>query len=243
MRLDLATLGNDLYSGARSVPVVRARRRFYLGSIVIIVVAALGLITQGGVNLGLEFRGGSEFRVSGATSTSDYESRARETTTDATGTASDVNVTLIGNDTVRVQTERLDDSQSGEVRAALADEFAVQTADVSATFVGPSWGATVSTQALRALAIFLVLVAVVMAIYFRTWKMALAAMVATAHDLLITVGLYAWSGFEVSPATMIGFLTVLGYSLYDTVVVFDKVRENTAEAFAGGKLSYAEAAN
>ncbi|MGL4175667.1 MAG: protein translocase subunit SecF [Dermatophilaceae bacterium] len=242
MRLNLSTLGNDLYSGARSVPVVRARRRFYLGSVAIIIVAALGLITQS-VNLGLEFRGGSEFRVSGATSTSDYESRAREATTGAAETASDVNVTLIGNDTVRVQTERLDDTQSGEVRASLAEEFAVQTADVSATFVGPSWGATVSTQALRALAIFLVLVAAVMAIYFRTWKMALAAMVATAHDLLITVGIYAWSGFEVSPATMIGFLTVLGYSLYDTVVVFDKVRENTAEAFAGGKLSYAEAAN
>ncbi|MGL5865651.1 MAG: protein translocase subunit SecF [Dermatophilaceae bacterium] len=242
MRLNLSTLGNDLYTGARSVPVVRARRWFYLGSVAIIIVAALGLLTQG-VNLGLEFRGGSEFRVSGATSTSDYETRARDAATEATGTASDVNVTLIGNDTVRVQTERLDDSQSGEVRAALAGEFAVQTADVSATFVGPSWGATVSTQALRALAIFLVLVAVVMAVYFRTWKMALAAMVATAHDLLITVGIYAWSGFEVSPATMIGFLTVLGYSLYDTVVVFDKVRENTAEAFSGGKLSYAHAAN
>ena len=82
-----------------------------------------------------------------------------------------------------------------------------------------------------------------MAIYFRTWKMALAALIALAHDLIITAGIYAWTGFEVSPATLIGFLTVLGYSLYDTVVVFDKVRENTTEAFANGRLSFAGAAN
>jgi preprotein translocase subunit SecF len=101
----------------------------------------------------------------------------------------------------------------------------------------------VSQKALQALVIFLLLVALVMAAYFRTWKMSVAALVALAHDLVITAGVYAWTGFEVSPATMIGFLTVLGYSLYDTVVVFDKVRENTAEAFANGRRSYASAAN
>ena len=100
-----------------------------------------------------------------------------------------------------------------------------------------------ASQALRALVIFLVAVALLMSIYFRNWKMAAAALIALAHDMVITVGIYAWSGFEVSPATMIGFLTVLGYSLYDTVVVFDKVRENTNEAFANGRLSFAQAAN
>ena len=162
--------------------------------------------------------------------TDNYESRAR----DAAGTPNaGVNVTLIGGSTVRVQTEQLDDERERPARqAALAEEFGVPTEDVSATFIGPSWGATVSQQALQALVIFLLLVALVMAIYFRTWKMSVAALVALAHDLVITAGIYAWTGFEVSPATMIGFLTVLGYSLYDTVVVFDKVRENTAEAFA-----------
>ena len=98
-------------------------------------------------------------------------------------------------------------------------------------------------KALQALVIFLLLVALVMALYFRTWKMAAAALVALGHDMVITVGVYALTGFEVSPATMIGFLTVLGYSIYDTVVVFDKVRENTAEAFANGRSTYAQAAN
>jgi preprotein translocase subunit SecF len=237
--LSFSQFGNDLYTGARSVPVVARRRSFYLGSAVVIAVAVLGLLTQG-LNLGLEFKGGSEFRVSNVTNTDNYEARARNA---AGGTQSGVNVTLIGGSTVRVQTEKLDEGQSVQLRDALAQEFGVPTENVSATFIGPSWGATVSQKALQALVIFLLLVALVMAIYFRTWKMSVAALVALAHDLVITAGIYAWTGFEVSPATMIGFLTVLGYSLYDTVVVFDKVRENTAEAFANGRRSYASAAN
>jgi preprotein translocase subunit SecF len=237
--LSFSQLGNDLYTGARSVPVVAHRRRFYIGSAVLIAIAVLGLAVKG-INLSLEFKGGSEFRVSNVTNTDNYEARAR----DAAGpTQSGVNVTLIGGSTVRVQTERLDDQESAQLGQALATEFGVPQEEVSATFIGPSWGATVSQKALQALVIFLLLVALVMAAYFRTWKMSVAALVALAHDLVITAGVYAWTGFEVSPATMIGFLTVLGYSLYDTVVVFDKVRENTAEAFANGRRSYGSAAN
>ncbi len=239
MSLSFSQLGNDLYTGARSVPVVARRRTFYIGSAVVILIAVLGLVVNG-LNLGLEFKGGSEFRVSNVTNTDNYEARAR----DASGIAeSGVNVTLIGGSTVRVQTERLDEAQAAQVGDALAKEFDVPASDVSATFIGPSWGATVSTKALQALVIFLLLVALVMALYFRTWKMSVAALFALAHDLVITAGVYAWTGFEVSPATMIGFLTVLGYSLYDTVVVFDKVRENTAEAFSNGRRTYASAAN
>ncbi len=239
MSVSFSQLGNDLYTGARSVPVVARRRTFYTGSAVLLVIAVLGLVVQG-LNLGLEFKGGSEFRVSGVTNTDNYEARARDA---AGGTEAGVNVTLIGGSTVRVQTERLDDQQSAQLGQGLADEFGVPAENVSATFIGPSWGSTVSQKALQALVIFLLLVALVMAAYFRTWKMSVAALVALAHDLVITAGIYAWTGFEVSPATMIGFLTVLGYSLYDTVVVFDKVRENTTEAFANGRRSYAAAAN
>jgi len=239
MRIGFSQLGNDLYTGARSVPVVARRRRFYLGSAVLIAIALLGLAVKG-INLSLEFKGGSEFRVSNVANTDNYEARARDA---AGATQSGVNVTLIGGSTVRVQTERLDDQESAQLGQALAAEFGVPQQEVSATFIGPSWGATVSQKALQALVIFLLLVALVMAAYFRTWKMSVAALVALAHDLVITAGVYAWTGFEVSPATMIGFLTVLGYSLYDTVVVFDKVRENTAEAFANGRRSYASAAN
>ena len=241
MRLDLATLGNDLYTGKRSVPVVPQRRRFYTASAVVMLIAVFGLVTQG-LNLGLEFRGGSEFRVATASLPGDYEQVARG----AVGATEDqrgVNVTLVGNNVVRVQTERLSDTDSQNVRGDLAEAFGVAESEVSGTFIGPSWGASVSGQALRALVIFLVAVALVMTIYFRNWKMAAAALIALVHDMVITVGIYALSGFEVSPATMIGFLTVLGYSLYDTVVVFDKVRENTNEAFANGRLTFAQAAN
>ncbi|MFL6170024.1 MAG: protein translocase subunit SecF [Ornithinibacter sp.] len=241
MSFSFATFGNDLYTGKRSIPVVPHRRRFYLASLVMIVIAVLGLVTQQ-LNLGLEFRGGSEFRVATTATPGDYEQIART----AVGASEDergVNVTLVGNNTVRVQTEKLSDTDSQKVRTDLAKAFGVAESEVSGTFIGPSWGASVSQQALRALVIFLLAVSLLMTVYFRNWKMAAAGLIALAHDLVITVGIYAWTGFEVSPATMIGFLTVLGYSLYDTVVVFDKVRENTNEAFANGRLTFAQAAN
>ncbi len=233
--------GNDLYTGDRSFDIVGHRRRFYAVSAALIAVALLGLGLRG-LNLGLEFTGGSEFRVTSQQVGPDYESMARAAVGSVGGT-SEAQVTRIGGTTVRVQTEKLGDAESEQVRTALASEFGTKPAAVSATFVGPSWGSSVSAQALRALLVFLALVSVAMALYFRTWKMALAALVALAHDMVFTVGIYALSGFEVSPATMIGFLTVLGYSLYDTVVVFDKVRENTTEAFANRRSSYARAAN
>ena len=239
--MSFADFGNDLYTGKRSVPVVSKRRIFYLGSLTLIVIAMLGLGVRH-LNLGLEFKGGSEFRVSGTADISNYEIRARGAVTSVRA-GSNVNVTKIGSDTVRAQTERLTQTESDAVRTALAKEFKVDEKAVSATFIGPSWGASVSQAALKALIIFLLLVALAMAAYFRTWKMSLAALIALAHDLAITIGIYALVGFEVSPATMIGFLTVLGYSLYDTVVVFDKVRENTTEAFANGRRSFADAAN
>ncbi|MGG5257040.1 protein translocase subunit SecF [Phycicoccus avicenniae] len=241
MSVDFAAFGNDLYTGKRSVPVIARRRRFYAVSIALMLLAGLALAVQQ-LNLGLEFRGGSEFRVATSSAPSDYERIAR----DAVGAAEDesgVNVTLVGNGTVRVQTERLSDAESQDVRGDLARAFGVPEQDVSGTFIGPSWGASVSEQALRALVIFLIAVALVLSIYFRNWKMALSALITLVHDLVITIGVYALSGFEVSPATMIGFLTVLGYSLYDTVVVFDKVRENTTEAFANGRMTYGQAAN
>lgn len=241
--INFSQFGNDLYTGKRSIPFVEKRRRWYAISAVLLVVAMLGLGIQK-LNLGLEFTGGSEFRVSAGNNVEDYEARAR----DAVGQVApgeSANVTKLGtsSSTIRVQTEKLDEAQSDELRTSLAEEFGVDRNQVSASFIGPSWGQSVSQQALRALVVFLVLTFLVMAIYFRTWKMSVAAMVALLHDMVFTVGIYAMTGFEVSPATMIGFLTVLGYSLYDTVVVFDKVRENTQEAFGNRRSSYAEAAN
>ena len=239
--INFAALGNDLYTGKRSVDFVGRYKRWYALSAVFFLIAIVGLIWHG-LNLSLEFRGGSEFRVSGVTSSSDYESRAK----DAVGnipTAGAAEVTKVGTGTIRVQTEQLNESEIRAVQGALASEFKTDVGNVSASFVGPSWGASVSQKALKALLVFLGLVSLVMAVYFRTWKMAVAGLVALLHDLFITVGVYALAGFEVSPATMIGFLTILGYSLYDTVVVFDKVRENTTEALGNGRMTYSQAAN
>lgn len=239
--INFAALGNDLYTGKRSVDFVGRYQRWYALSGVFFLIAILGLVWHG-LNLSLEFRGGSEFRVSNVSSGQDYEQRAK----DAVGTipgASAAEVTRVGTGTIRVQTEKLNESEIRSVQTALAQEFKTDVGNVSASFVGPSWGASVSQKALQALAVFLALVSLVMALYFRTWKMAVAGLVALLHDLFITVGIYALAGFEVSPATMIGFLTILGYSLYDTVVVFDKVRENTTEALGNGRMTYSQAAN
>jgi preprotein translocase subunit SecF len=130
-------------------------------------------------------------------------------------------------DSVRIQTEQLDDVTTEEIRIALASAYGVESGAVASSFIGANWGADVTSKAINGLIVFLILVSVLMALYFRTFKMSVAALAALAHDVVITAGIYALSGFEVTPAAVIGLLTILGYSLYDTVVVFDKVRENT----------------
>jgi preprotein translocase subunit SecF len=232
--------GNDLFTGKRSFDVVGRQKTWYAVSAVLLVLAAIGLFGKG-LNLGLEFSGGSEFRVSAVTNTENFEARGKS----AVGANStDVVVTYLSSSkTVRVQTKSDNKSQTDKVISALASEFKVGQDKISFSTVGASWGASVTDKAVKALLVFLVLVSLVLAVYFRTWKMALAALIALGHDLFITVGIYALAGFEVTPASVIGFLTILGYSLYDTVVVFDKVRENTLEAEGNSRLSFSQAAN
>ncbi len=237
-----AALGNDLYTGKRSFDIVGRRKTWYSISAVLIVLSLIGLFGRG-INFGIEFRGGSEFRVSDVTNTQDYETTAADAVALA-APDSEASVTLIGSTTVRVQTSQLEAGPSEQVRADLADAFGVDLDEkVTSSFVGPSWGATVTTKAIQALVVFLILVSLVLALYFRTWKMAAAALVALLHDVVFTVGAYALLGIEVSPASMIGFLTILGYSIYDTIVVFDKVRESTEQAMDTRRMTYAQAAN
>lgn len=236
-----AAFGNDLYTGKRSIDFVGRLRTWLIGSVVILIIVGAGLALRG-LNLGIEFTGGSDFRVAGVSNTDGFVQRATEVVRD-TGGQDTATVTLVGGDTVRVQTQELDERRTQDVSDGLAQTFGVPTTNVGASVIGPSWGESVSRQALQALAWFLVLVSVMLGLYFRTWKMSFAALVALAHDIVITVGVYAIAGFEITPASMIGFLTILGYSLYDTVVVFDKVRENTTEAMHTGRKTYSEAAN
>ncbi len=239
--MKFAQLGNDLYTGKHSIDFVRRYKTWYVVSLGLVLLALAGLGVRG-LNLGIEFTGGSDFRVSKVASLDNVEQRARSVVASAGGVEG-ARVTQVAGTDVRVETERFEADKVSAVSAALSEEFGVPATSVTSSVIGPSWGASVSKQALQALAWFLVLVSIVLAVYFRTWKMSLSAIVALMHDIFITVGIYALAGFEVSPATMIGFLTILGYSLYDTVVVFDKVRENTAEAIASGRNTYSDAAN
>lgn len=234
-----AQFGNDLYTGRRSIDFVGRRKLWYLIAAVATLISLLGLGVRQ-LNPGLEFRGGSEFRISDVKDTS--ELTAVHVITGVVAGA-DVRATVVGGNDLRIQTDKLTSAQTDQVVEALAKEYGTTQDQISRSFVGPSWGRDVTNKALVSLAVFLVLVALVIALYFRTWKMAVAALVALLHDLLLTVGVYALVGFEVTPASVIGFLTILGYSLYDTVVVFDKVRENTEHVTATTRRTFGEAAN
>jgi preprotein translocase subunit SecF len=238
--------GNDLYTGKRSIDFV-GKRRIWFAIAILLVVAALAVpLIKGGGNFGegfkfgIEFRGGSQFHISGANS---LNTQIAQKAVHAVEPSAIVGVTTVGTNGVRVQTNQLTNAQTIDVTAALASAYGVKTGDVTSSFIGATWGGDITKQAVIGLLAFIVLAALFMAIYFRTWKMSLAAIISLAHDLIITAGVYALTGFEVTPATVIGFLTILGYSLYDTVVVFDKIRENTAELGDESTRTFGEAVN
>ncbi|MFI2752092.1 protein translocase subunit SecF [Cellulomonas sp. P22] len=239
MAVGFAQWGNDLYTGRRSYDIVGRRRTWYLISAVLVVLSGLLLIWPG-LNPGIEFRGGSQFVVSGVSET---DQTLASDVIEEIAPEEVPRVTTVGGSALRIQTVALDPDQLEQGREALAEAFGVTVDDVASSFVGPSWGKDVSQKAINGLVVFLVLVAAVMTLYFRNWRMAAAALIALFHDLIITVGIYAAVGWEVTPATVIGFLTILGYSIYDTVVVFDKVRENTVDALDQTRYTYAEKAN
>lgn len=235
----LAQWGNDLYTGNRSYDIVGKRRRWYTATMVF-ALASVVLLLVNGLTPSIDFRGGSEFTVAGVSDTT------QQIGVDAVLSVAPMEsprVTVVGSSAMRVQTGEMDADTVRTVAAALADAYEVPVEQVSSTAVGPTWGASVTSKALNGLVIFLLLAMVFMAVYFRTWRMSTAAVASLGLDLLLTVGIYAALGWEVSPATVIGLLTILSYSIYDTVVVFDKVRENTANVLAQHRFTYAELVN
>ena len=232
----LGNLAHRLYSGEVSYDFVGKRRRWYAVSAVFLVLAMIGLFGRG-LNLGIEFKGGSEFTVPNTTASVE-EARA---SVESAGVVDPI-VTQVGDDKIRIQTPALTPQESTEVTQALSTDLGVPQGDIGVTLVGPSWGGEITKRALQGLIVFLVLVIVFLSAYFE-WRLAVAAVVALVHDLLITIGIYALTGLEVTPATVIGVLTILGFSLYDTVVVFDKVKENTRGITSSNRVTYSEAAN
>src|SRR5699024_2085938 len=236
MTATFARFGNDLHDGRRTVPIVTRRRVWYLFSLVLVVLLVAVSVVRG-PNLGIEFTGGSEFQIAGVSDTE--QTSAREVVRDHLP-ENEPKITLLGQDTLRVQTEQLDSGETAAVAEDLAAAYGVSTDAVSTSYIGPVWSGDVTQKMLRGVVVFLALVAGMMALYFRNLKSSLAAMVALFHDMLVTMGVYLVVGFEITPGTVIGFLTVMGYSLYDTIVVFDKVRENTAGLVRQTRTTYAD---
>jgi preprotein translocase subunit SecF len=238
----LGSIGGRLYRGEVSFDFVGRQKLWYTISGLILVIAILALAFRG-LHYSVEFTGGNlfQFKAPGV-NTAQIASVVKDA-----GGGDDPIVQQLGiasRHLWQVQTIKLNPSLQTTVQDAIAGHLHVPggAGQVSVTFTSASWGASITHKALEGLIVFLALIVIYLSIAFE-WKMAVAAFVALAHDIVITTGVYALAGFEVSPATVIGLLTILGYSLYDTVVVFDKVRENTAGLLATQRSSYSQAAN
>ena len=237
-------LGNDLYGGRKSYDFVGRKSLWYLFS-GLLVAAAIAVVLLKGLNFGIEFTGGTQYKVPLAASevTQDNADRLREAVASAgVAEATSPNVTTSGDSAIQIQTEGLTPAESDIVTAAIVATVEVDAQDISQDEIGASWGQEVAKRAVLGVGVFLVLVMLFIGFYFREWKMSVAALVALFHDVVITIGIYALSGFQVTPSAVTGLLAILGFSLYDTVVVFDKIKENTHGPRSTGQ-TYSQAAN
>ncbi|MEX5720113.1 protein translocase subunit SecF, partial [Geodermatophilus maliterrae] len=231
-----ASLAHRLYNGEAGLDVVGRSRLIYKVTAVLLLVCIASMVFRG-FNFGIDFAGGNSFRLPG---TSAELEQVRDAATDAGADVASAQV--VGGNSLLLRTGALDNDAERAVVDAVADAAGIAPEDVSPEAVSAEWGQDITDQALLALAVFLVAVIAFLAIRFQP-KMAIGAIAALLHDLVVTAGVYSLVGFEVTPSTVIGLLTILGFSLYDTVVVFDKVDENTRGLAAGARMTWGEAAN
>ena len=235
----LGDVGAKLYRGEVSVNFVGRQRMWYAISGLILLISLVALLVRG-LDFSVDFKGGAVFTFAAPSASISQVENAAEAggvsgaIVQQTHTGSKVNW--------EVQTKSLTGAETVKLEQTLSSKLGVSTDNITTKTVGPLWGSQISTKAIEALIAFLIVIVIYLSIAFE-WKMAISAFVALIHDLVIAVGVYALAGFQVSPATVIGLLTILGYSLYDTVVVFDKVRENTAGLLGGARSTYSQAAN
>ena len=233
-------LAHRFYTGQVSYDFVGHKKFWYSFSAVILAICCIAVGLRG-LSLGTEFRGGTDFQVSMPVTESTIDD-VRSKVAGFEAKDLEAQVFSLGENAVRIQTRPLTEEETISVRAGIAELANVQPGDVTYTAIGASWGEQILSQALVALAVFITLVMVLIGFWFRNWKMSLAAVIALGHDLVVTIGIYALAGLSVTPATVIAVLTILGYSLYDTVVVFDRVTENTKN-LKDSRQTYGEAAN
>ncbi len=229
-----------LYSGKLSYDFIGRRRTWFIISAVVVAIAVLGL-TLRGLTLGIEFSGGTDFQAPAKVTNATVDD-VRSAVAKIEITELEAQVFSLGESAIRVQTRALSPEETQLMRTELAEIAGTTPDEVTYNAIGPSWGERVSSRAGIALVVFLVLVSLLIWAWFRDWRMSVSALVALAHDVVVTIGVYALVGFTVTPATLIGVLTILGYSLYDTVVVFDKVRENVQDVNQSSQ-TYSQAAN
>jgi preprotein translocase subunit SecF len=238
-----SSIFHRLYHGETDFDFVGRTKQWFLLSAAVIAIGLVSLVFIRGLNFGIDFRGGTAWEVP-------TESPSVDDARDALRPLglSEAKIQVLGTNILRVQADAEEGTaderkaRQQQVSAALAEAEDVDVGLVSINEVGPSWGSEITGKALRALIAFLVVISIYISFRFEP-KMALAALAALFHDILITVGVYSLSGFEVTPATVVAFLTILGYSLYDTIVVFDKVEENTRGLAASGRMTYGDMVN
>ena len=233
----LGSLGARLYRGEVGYDFVAKRKLWYAISILVTITAIVGLAVRG-LNFSIDFQGGAIFTTP-KTSISVSEAQA-----DAEKSAGghEAVVQRLGDGRLRIQISEIGTDESTHIKQELSKGLDVKADAINAELVGPTWGQQIANKAWTGLGVFMVLVVIYLAIAFE-WRMALAALIALIHDLTITIGVYAIVGFEVSPGTVIGLLTILGYSLYDTVVVFDGLKEAAKGITKQTRWTYSEIAN
>ncbi|MDA3646938.1 protein translocase subunit SecF [Saccharopolyspora indica] len=240
-----------LYVGTGAFDIVGKRARWYV-SLGLLVLVCIGSIGFKGFNLGIDFEGGTKLQMPAVGAQGPItDGQVQDAFREAVGRPAET-VQIVGtgaNQSIQIRTEALDVDEVGAVKQTLFTQLQPLDAQgqpseqvISDSAVSGTWGGEITQQALIALGVFLVLVTAFLAFYFEKW-MAVAALVALLHDVVVTAGIYSLIGFEVTPSTVIGLLTILGFSLYDTVVVFDKVKENTRGLLGLTRRTYPEAAN
>ncbi|TDC43195.1 protein translocase subunit SecF [Micromonospora sp. KC213] len=238
-------LASRLYRGEAGLDIVGRRKLWFALAGVLVLISILSFATLK-FSLGIEFAGGNSFQVPASVGTLDQaEAKVGEALTATAGDAHVVTAQQVGSTSgqyYELRTTQLSSEQATEVREEIAREFGIGADQISGNQVSEAWGQQVTSRALLGLVIFVLVVAVYLIIRFE-WRMAVAAIVSLFMNLILTAGIYSLVGFEVTPSTIIGFLTILGFALYDVVVVFDKVQENVRGITANNNQTYGEAAN
>ncbi|MEV4543626.1 protein translocase subunit secF [Micromonospora echinaurantiaca] len=238
-------LASRLYRGEAGLNIIGRRKLWFTVAGALILIAVLSVSLRG-FSLGIEFAGGNSFQIPASVGTLE---RAEEQVDAALATAGDgaevvtaQKVGGTGGDFYEMRTTQLSAEQANDVKAEIAREFGIDPTQISGNQVSEAWGSQVTERALLGLLIFIAVVMVYLILRFE-WRMAVAAVASLVMNLILTAGIYSLVGFEVTPSTIIGFLTILGFALYDVVVVFDKVQENTRGITANNNQTYGEAAN